>query len=51
MDPTTAERAIVISHGLLGLYADLDYAATWRQDLPQDAFFKLSGGHIERIQC
>jgi broad specificity phosphatase PhoE len=56
MDPATAECAVVISHGLLGatlrgLYADLDYAATWRQDLPQDAFFKLSGGRIERIQC
>jgi broad specificity phosphatase PhoE len=56
MDPAIAERAIVVSHGLLGamlrgVYADLDYATTWSQDLPQDAFFKLSGGHIERIAC
>lgn len=56
MDPAIAERAIVVSHGLLGAmlrgaYADLDYATTWSQDLPQDAFFKLSGGHIERIKC
>ena len=56
MDPTIAERAIVVSHGLLGAmlrgaYADLDYSTTWRQELPQDAFFKLSGGRIERIPC
>lgn len=56
MDPSIAERAIVVSHGLLGAmlrgaYADLDYTTTWRQDLPQDAFFKLSGGQIERIEC
>lgn len=56
MDSPIAERAIVVSHGLLGAmlrgaYADLDYATTWSQDLPQDAFFKLSGGHIERIPC
>ncbi|MGY3903181.1 histidine phosphatase family protein [Aeromonas lusitana] len=56
MDPAIAERAIVVSHGLLGAmlrgaYADLDYATTWSQDLPQDAFFKLSGGRIERIKC
>ena len=51
-----AERAIVVSHGLFGAmlrgaYADLDYTTTWLQELPQDAFFKLSGGRIERIAC
>ncbi|MFC5707795.1 histidine phosphatase family protein [Aeromonas eucrenophila] len=56
MDCTVAERAIVISHGLFGAmlrgaYADLDYVTSWRQELPQDAFFKLSGGRIERIPC
>lgn len=56
MDPSIAERAIVVSHGLFGAmlrgaYADLDYATSWRQELPQDAFFKLSGGRIERIAC
>ncbi|MGY3858439.1 histidine phosphatase family protein [Aeromonas intestinalis] len=56
MDSAIAERAIVVSHGLLGAmlrgaYADLDYATTWSQELPQDAFFKLSGGRIERIPC
>ncbi|WP_310597057.1 histidine phosphatase family protein [Aeromonas aquatica] len=56
LDSTVAEHAIVISHGLFGAmlrgaYADLDYVTTWRQELPQDAFFKLSGGRIERIEC
>ncbi|WDO00939.1 phosphoglycerate mutase family protein [Aeromonas allosaccharophila] len=55
-DPALAERAIVISHGLLGamlrgVYADLDYEATWAQELPQDAFYKLLDGHITRIAC
>lgn len=55
-DPALAERAIVISHGLLGamlrgVYADLDYEATWAQELPQDAFYKLQDGHITRIAC
>ncbi|MGL5535976.1 MAG: histidine phosphatase family protein, partial [Aeromonas veronii] len=55
-DPAIAERAIVISHGLLGamlrgVYADLDYEATWSQELPQDAFYKLQDGHITRIAC
>ncbi|AYK18809.1 histidine phosphatase family protein [Aeromonas veronii] len=55
-DPAIAERPIVISHGLLGamlrgVYADLDYKATWSQELPQDAFYKLQDGHITRIAC
>ncbi|MDM5129834.1 histidine phosphatase family protein [Aeromonas piscicola] len=55
-DERIAERAIVVSHGLFGAmlrgaYADLDYTTTWLQELPQDAFFKLSGGRIERIAC
>ena len=56
LDPTVAERAIVISHGLLGamlrgVYADLDEAAIWAQELPQDAFYKLQAGKITRIAC
>jgi len=55
-DVRIAEQAIVVSHGLFGAmlrgaYADLDYTTTWLQELPQDAFFKLSGGRIERIAC
>lgn len=41
----------MVFHSLLGAYADLDRATTWRQELPQDAFFRLSGGLIERIPC
>ncbi|MFB2863272.1 histidine phosphatase family protein [Aeromonas sp. MdU4] len=56
LDPAISGRAIVISHGLLGamlrgVYADLDYAAVWAQELPQDAFYKLQDGHITRIAC
>ena len=55
-DEQIAEQAIVVSHGLFGAmlrgaYVDLDYTTTWLQELPQDAFFKLSGGRIERIPC
>lgn len=55
-DEHIAEQAIVVSHGLFGAmlrgaYVDLDYTTTWLQELPQDAFFKLSGGRIERIAC
>lgn len=55
-DEGIAERAIVVSHGLFGAmlrgaYADIDYTTTWSQDLPQDAFFKLNDGQIERIEC
>ena len=25
--------------------------ATWSQELPQDAFYKLQDGHITRIAC
>ncbi|MFM1692937.1 histidine phosphatase family protein [Aeromonas salmonicida] len=55
-DERIAERAIVVSHGLFGAmlrgaYADLDYTTTWLQELPQDAFFKLNDGQIERIEC
>lgn len=57
-DDRIAERAIVVSHGLFGAmlrgayaYADIDYTTTWSQELPQDAFFKLNDGQIERIEC
>ena len=55
-DEGIAKQAIVVSHGLFGAmlrgaYADLYYITTWTQELPQDAFFKLSGGRIERISC
>ncbi len=49
-------RLIVVSHGvagrlLRGLYAGLSKEETLRQDIPQDAIFRLAGGRIERIDC
>ncbi len=47
---------IVVSHGvagrvLRGLYAGLDYEATIKLDVPQDAVFRLEGGRIEQIDA
>ncbi|PHY19787.1 histidine phosphatase family protein [Caulobacter sp. BP25] len=49
-------RLIVVSHGvagrlLRGLYAGLSKEETLRQDIPQDAVFRLASGRIERIDC
>jgi probable phosphoglycerate mutase len=49
-------RWIVVSHGLSGrilrgLYAGLERQAMLMQDIPQDAFFRLHGGTVERIEC
>lgn len=49
-------RLIVVSHGVAGrllrsLYAELSKEETLRQDIPQDAIFRLVGGRIERIDC
>ncbi len=45
---------IAVSHGLAGrvlrgLYAGLDPDEALRQDVPQDAFFRLADGGLERI--
>lgn len=55
-DPTLPQKIIVVAHGLLGrilrsIYADLSPAALWQQDMPQDAFFRLQGGELTRIEC
>ncbi|GLS06146.1 histidine phosphatase [Chitiniphilus shinanonensis] len=55
-DTALPERLIVVSHGLFGrllrgVYAGLDRAGILSGDMPQDAFFHLSGGRIERIDC
>lgn len=47
---------VAVSHGmagrvLRGLYAGLDRDETLKQDVPQDAVFRLAGGRIERIDC
>lgn len=55
-DNSVPQRVIVVAHGLSGavmrgIYAGMEYAALWRQDLPQDAFFRLQDGRIARIAC
>ena len=52
--PEPGRRVIVVSHGVAGrllraAYAGLEPQAAMRQDIPQDAFFRLSGRQIERI--
>lgn len=47
---------IVVSHGIVsrvlrGLYAGLPPDESLMQHTPQDAFFGLSGGTVERIDC
>lgn len=47
---------VVVCHGLTGmvlrgLLLDLSYESVWEQDLPQDAFFVVHDGKIERIPC
>lgn len=47
---------VAVSHGvtgrmLRGLYAGLDRETALKQDVPQDAVFRLAGGTVERIDC
>lgn len=47
---------VVISHALTGavlrgVLLDLTYQEVWEQDLPQDAFFMIEDGSVERIDC
>lgn len=54
--PEPQRQVIAVSHGvagrvLRGVYAGLSRDATVRQDVPQDAVFRLSGGRIDRIDC
>ncbi|RZP64496.1 histidine phosphatase family protein [Vibrio vulnificus] len=49
-------RFVVVSHGLTGIVLrgmllGLDYQQVWQQDLPQDAFFKIVNGQVERVDC
>ncbi|NWJ26566.1 histidine phosphatase family protein [Rhizobium sp. RM] len=51
-----ARDALIICHGitsrlLRGVYADLPKDQALRLDVPQDAFFRLNEGAIERIDC
>ncbi|HYD46211.1 MAG TPA: histidine phosphatase family protein [Phenylobacterium sp.] len=49
-------RIVAVTHGvasrvLRGLYACLPKDEALKLDVPQDAFFRLEGGKIERIDC
>ncbi|MGF1761954.1 histidine phosphatase family protein [Aliivibrio kagoshimensis] len=51
-----SEDIVVISHALTGIVLrgillNLSYNQVWEQDLPQDAFFKIEQGSVERINC
>lgn len=55
-DPKLPQQVIVVGHGLSGallrgVYAGLAEQQVWAQEIPQDAFFKLSDGTITRIAC
>ncbi|EGQ7814641.1 histidine phosphatase family protein [Vibrio parahaemolyticus] len=50
------EDIVVVSHGLTGivlrgLLLGMDYTQVWQQDLPQDAFFIIEDGRINRVNC
>ncbi|MFH4620188.1 histidine phosphatase family protein [Vibrio furnissii] len=50
------EDIVVVSHGLTGIVLrgmllGLSYDQVWAQDLPQDAFFIIQNGTIERVNC
>lgn len=56
LPPEPERRVIAVSHGvwgrvLRGAYAGLDRPNTLRQDVPQDAVFRLQGGQIDRFDC
>lgn len=59
LDEQVAEperRLIVVSHGvagrlLRGAYANLSKDDTLRQDIPQDAVYRLMAGQIDRFDC
>ena len=55
-DLAPGRRIVAITHGpvgrvLRGRYAGLSEAETLTVDEPQDAFFRLHGGAIERIDA
>ncbi|MDB5423010.1 MAG: histidine phosphatase family protein [Phenylobacterium sp.] len=56
LPPEPGRRLIAVSHGisgrvLRGLYAGLSRDEAGRQDVPQDAVFRLMGGNIHRLDC
>jgi len=56
LPPEPWRRVIAVSHGvsgrvLRGLYASLPREDMRRQDVPQDAVFRLQNGQIDRFDC
>ncbi|WP_047396818.1 histidine phosphatase family protein [Chitinibacter sp. ZOR0017] len=55
-DPALPAQLIIVAHGLLGrfirgAYAQLPLDEMLQQEMPQDAFYRLQHGQIERIAC
>ena len=56
LPPEPERRVIAVSHGvagrvLRGVYAGMEKDRTVEQSVPQDAVYRLSAGHIDRIDC
>lgn len=55
-DVPKSQDLVVVSHGLTGkllrgILTDMSYEEIWHQDLPQDAFFVIQNGVMERVNC
>jgi probable phosphoglycerate mutase len=56
LEPEPARKVIVVSHGgsgrvLRGAYMGWGKAATFAQEVPQDAVYRLVNGTIEKLDC
>lgn len=56
LEPEPARKVIVVSHGgagrvLRGAFLGLSREATWAQEVPQDAVYRLASGAIARFDC
>lgn len=56
LEPEPARKVIVVSHGgagrvLRGAFLGLSREATWAQEVPQDAIYRLASGAIARFDC
>ena len=56
LEPEPDRKVIVVSHGgagrvLRGAFLGLSREATWAQEVPQDAVYRLASGAIARFDC
>lgn len=57
LDETPGQQdLVVVSHGLTGivlrgLLLGLSYDEIWQLDLPQDAFYVIENGEVQRVSC